>query len=195
MTQLTLPIRQTLRPHVHHDRWARPPVWAWCVVHQTRSFDQPVAHGTAATQVGKTGRRTVHLHPEVAAELAGWSRGPQLGPGGRPTSTASPDTVVGARPATVRSRLHDHLAAACEQLGQERWSPYGLRRAAVVRLYRSGVDPAVAAEAIGHSAAVALRTYRQVDEEEIAAAIERSGLGVVPAADNVVPLRRGEEGG
>lgn len=43
-------VQPSLRPHVHHDRWARPPVWAWCVVRQTRSYDQVQASGTAPTQ-------------------------------------------------------------------------------------------------------------------------------------------------
>lgn len=120
---------------------------------------------------GKMGRRTVHVHADVAAELGRWTRAATVAPTGRPGKAPRGDTVTGARGATVRSRLHDHLVAATEALSLPRWSPYGLRRAAVVALYRRGEDPSVAAAALGHSAAVALRHYRAVDEGDLARAV------------------------
>lgn len=118
---------------------------------------------------GKTGERRVALHPEVVAEIRTWER---VG-----------TTVCGVRPATVRSRLHDYLRDACKDLEIERWSPYGLRRAAVSHLYRAGEDPSVSAALLGHSPAVALRHYRQVRDEDLRAVVRRTGLGLLPVAE------------
>ncbi len=127
---------------------------------------------------GKTGERRVPLHPDVVSEMRGWPR--------------ARNTVVGASPNTVIARLHVHITNACKALGQPRWSPYGLRRAAVQQLYRSGVEPSTAAAMLGHSPATAMQHYRQVVETDMAEAVLRSGLGALPKAGDVIPFNRGK---
>lgn len=176
------------------QRVTRPPLWPWRAVYllfatgcrpgeiATLTWDRVLPGGVLVE--GKTGARLVPLHPEVAAEVASWEhRGP---------------TVAGCAPASVLGHLHVKVEAACEAAGCQRWSLYGLRRAAVRRLYEAREDPTVAAELLGHSPQTAWKHYRQVAESDMAAAVLRTGMGVLPpvVGDNVVEFkaRKGEEG-
>lgn len=172
--------------------------WAWracyllwatgCRPGEIATLTWADVRGGLLTVRGKTGARTVPMHPVVAAEVASWRVGPQLLRQGRPTETPWPDSVVGCRAATVTSRLHDWLREVTADLDLPRWSPYGLRRSAVQRLYARGQDPSVAATLLGHSPAVALRHYRQVSDDEMRAAVEAAGMGLLPGAAEVIDL-------
>lgn len=163
--------------------------WAWraayllwatgCRPDEVATLEWSGVRGRAIHVVGKTGPRRVPLRASVWAELASWERGRQAEPSRHPDDTGGLDTVVGVRPATVRSRLHDHLAAACERAGVPRWSPYGLRRAVVDRLYDASSDPSTAGAVLGHSESVAIRVYRTVRPRRAAAAVEAAALGEV----------------
>jgi integrase len=174
-------------------RRTRPPEWPYRAVLllwatgcrpgevATLTWDRVSADGRVLRVTGKTGERPVALHSSVAAVVAGWER--------------SGPTVHGAQPASVLGYLHSLVARACTEAGCERWSLYGLRRAAVDRLYRRDRDPSVSAAALGHSAKVALETYRGVRVDELIEVAEEVGLGVAETLpDNVTPLRRREEG-
>ncbi len=67
----------------------------------------------------------------------------------------------------------DYLDPACAAAKVQRFTPYGLRRAMVDRLYRNGVSPDVAAALSGHSPEMALRMYRQVTAADRRAAARR----------------------
>ncbi len=81
------------------------------------------------------------------------------------------------------------LRRACERAGVPVFTPYGLRRSAVDRMARAGVDPATAASITGHSAQVMLQHYRKVSSEDRRDAIRRAGLGETRSGD-VVEFRR-----
>lgn len=126
---------------------------------------------------GKTGQRPVAILPDVLAELlpAMAERGP----------------VLGITPESTRTSLRRYLADACEAAGCPRWTAHGLRRLAVDRLYRAGVDVGTAAAHLGHSPAVALEHYRRATAADMAGAVARAGLGRLPDGDGVVlPLVR-----
>lgn len=133
----------------------------------------------------KTGRRVVPLHPRVVTTIADWPR--------------VTDRVIGVGANTIGA-LNERIRLACESLHAPRWSCHGLRRAAVDRLYRSGVDPAVAASMFGHSAKTAMEHYRRVTDADLAAAVLTSGLGLMPEPGQVIDLsarlsgRRQEQG-
>ena len=55
---------------------------------------------------------------------------------------------------------------------------------------RAGVDVGTAAAITGHSPEVMLKHYRTVSEADRRAAVEKAGLGVIPAGE-VVALRVG----
>lgn len=120
---------------------------------------------------GKTGRRIVPLLDDDLEVLVELLEGLDAG-----------DLVHGVAASTVRTYLTVRIAQACAELGRPRWTPHALRRAAVDRLYRSGVDVAAAAALLGQSPQVALRSYRQVSESDVEAAVRRAQLGPRPAA-------------
>ena len=92
---------------------------------------------------------------------------------------------------TFDSYLGPHaLRLACEAAGVPRFTPYGLRRAAVDAMARAGVDVGTAAAITGHSPEVMLKHYRTVSEADRRAAVEKAGLGVIPAGE-VVAFRVG----
>jgi integrase len=169
------------------ERRTRPPLWPWRAIYllwatgcrpgeiATLTWDR--VDGQILRVTGKTGARPVAVHSAVAAEIGTWPRDGQ--------------TVHGAAPASVLGYLHVLVERACMEAGCERWSLYGLRRAAVDRVYRRDRDPSVSGAALGHSARVALETYRTVTLGDLVSAAEEVGLGVVPETPtNVVPLRR-----
>jgi len=132
---------------------------------------------------GKTGRRTIPIGPETAALLAQAVEG--LAPDAR---------VVPVTPLTLRSSLRRWLAVSCQRAGVTAFSPQGLRRLTVDRLYEAGEDVAAAARLLGHSPEVALQHYRRVRPAQLREAIGRAGLDALPEG-KVIELRRGTKGG
>lgn len=115
--------------------------------------------GRWVTVTGKRRTRRVPLTPEAAAELAAWL---EAHPG-------PPDSyVLGYTPASARGLLSRALKAAGVA-----WTSRALRDASVRRSYREMMDPALAGKLHGHSAEVALRHYRQAEEEELLEALDR----------------------
>ena len=132
------------------------------------------------TLAGKTGPRTIPIVREAWAVL-------QRRAAGGPDPA---DYVLGVCPGTVRSDLYRGILAGVSATKQQPWTPHGLRRAAVDRLYGSGADPGLAAALLGHSPEVALRHYRRPSLEDLRAALEGARLGHLPAGQ-VVPLKGG----
>lgn len=194
VTSRYTPTAEEVARVLHHLRAARtrPKGWAWRAVYllwstgcrpgevATLSWDQVGLEAKRIEVVGKTGRRAVPLHPDTATEVARW---PRLN-----------EWVTGSRPANILGHLHRHVERACAKAECERWSLYGLRRAAVMRLYRAGQDPSVAASVLGHSPQTAMRHYRQISDEDLAAAVVKAELGKLPevvvAGDNVLPFNK-----
>lgn len=130
---------------------------------------------------GKTGRRTVPLADDPIGVLASWRE---------VTGAEDGATVLGLTVSSFNSYFGPRrLRAACEAAGVPRFTPYGLRRAAVDSMARAGVDVATAASITGHSPEVMLRHYRTVSGEDRRRAVAVAGLGSL-AAPKVVPLRR-----
>jgi integrase len=152
------------------------PAWAWRAAFllaatgcrrseiATLAWAQVDLSARVIVVAGKTGRRRVPLHPDVAGELAGWER---VG-----------ERVLGCAPNTV-AMLTVRLQAACAAAGVQAFSAHGLRRAGVTRMYRAGVDPSVAAAVFGHSPTTAMKHYRAVAEEDLASAVLAAGLSGV----------------
>ncbi len=141
--------------------------------------DVDLAAGTW-TLAGKTGPRTIPIVGETLAILQRRAAG-----GPDPASW-----VLGVRPSTMNGNVYKGILAAAQTSGHPPWTPHGLRRAAVDRLYRSGADPGLAAALLGHSPEVALRHYRRPSLEDLRAALEVARLGHLPAGQ-VVPLKGG----
>jgi integrase len=133
---------------------------------------------------GKTGARNIPADPRLLAEILA----------ARPAAARDGDRVL---PPSARSGLARYLDRASEAAGVPRITPYAMRRYAVRSLIRAGVPIKVAAEIMGHSPLVMLRSYEQVTETDKAQAVRRAALGVRPApehaenAGKVVALRRG----
>jgi integrase len=130
------------------------------------------------TVTGKTGTRRVPLSPPLVQALRA------AGPG------AAEARVLTCAVSTARA-IYDRLKVACKAAEVPYFAPGGLRRAAVIALYRSGMDPSVSGAIIGHSPAVAMRHYRQVAGDEAREAVLLARLGYLPDPDsNVVELPR-----
>lgn len=136
--------------------------------------DVLVSDRTRLRVTGKRRARVVPLHPDAAAELAAWRADHER---------AADRTVLGRTPSSARGMLHRRLV----ELGAP-WTPHDLRRAAVDRLYRAGVDVGTAAALMGHSPQVALRHYRRATEADLDGAIDRAGMGRLPTVGDVLDL-------
>jgi len=129
---------------------------------------------------GKTGPRVVPLAEPAINALRRLEEAAPASPG---------DRILGCTESTFDSYLGPHaLRSACEAARVPRFTPYGLRRAAVDAMARAGVDPTTAARFTGHSVAVMLTQYRTVTPEDLRGALAVSGLGTVEGP-KVVPLR------
>lgn len=130
---------------------------------------------------GKQGARVVPIEPPVVAALR--TAGP--GPAGVRVLTCAYSTA---------RAIYRRLEVACRAAGVPRFAPGGLRRAAVIALYRSGEDISVAGAIIGHSPEVAMRHYREIEGEEKHAAMRGARLGHLPDLDakvvELTPARR-----
>ncbi len=114
--------------------------------------------------------RSVPIADDVVESLRTWLADTDCDPDG---------LVLGTTPHMVRSQLSTPiLRDACKAAKvKHRFTPHGLRRAAVDRMARAGVDVGAAASVLGHSPAVALQNYRQVSADDRRAAIDAAGLG------------------
>lgn len=140
-----------------------------------REHVEDLGDGWARLRVdGKTGPRDVVVGGAVAAELLGL-------PAGALTRYA---------PLSLSTLLPIALRAACSAAGVAPYTPHGLRRLAVDRLYLSGADPATAGALLGHSAEVALGHYRRVREADTLAAAKAARMGDLPPAGDVLAFRR-----
>ena len=78
-----------------------------------------------------------------------------------------------------QQRLRYVLTRACDALGVPVFTPHGLRRMAVDRMARAGVEPAVAASITGHDPVVMLKHYRVVTDDDLRHAAQLADLGRV----------------
>lgn len=130
---------------------------------------------------GKTGTRTVPLAADVVSALRAWT----------PPERAA--TVLGVSPKVVTGHLGSvHLRRACAAVGVKRFSPHGLRRAAVDAFLRAGVDPGTAAAFLGHSPQVMLAHYRRATAEDQRRALLAAGLGSLDGGGLVPFTPRGQ---
>lgn len=131
---------------------------------------------------GKTGPRTVPLSADAVREVA------QV----RPQGVGPEAPVLSCTRSTFDSAFGPHvLRKACADAGVPRFTPYGLRRAAVDTMARAGVDIGTAAAITGHSPEVMLRHYRGVTEDDKRRAAEVACLGEIPEGRVVAFRGRG----
>ena len=76
-----------------------------------------------------------------------------------------------------RSLVRVQLLRACNRAGVPEFTPHGLRRMAVDRMARAGVEPSVAASITGHNPNVMLKHYRAVSDEDLRLAAQQADLG------------------
>lgn len=119
---------------------------------------------------GKRGPRLLPLTPPVVEVLDGLPR--------------RSSRVLGVAARTSAGGIHRYVHAACQRASVAPFTPQGLRRAAVDRLQRQGVDPGTACALLGHSPAVMLEKYRQASQDDLNAAA--AILAVVPSPDNLI---------
>lgn len=110
--------------------------------------------------------------PGLPRVLAAWRREPQA---------PEEATVLGLTVSSFNSYFGPRkLRQACEAAGVKRFTPSGLRRAAVDTMARAGVDIGIAAAITGHSPEVMLRHYRGFTEDDKRRAAEVACLGEIP---------------
>ncbi len=117
---------------------------------------------------GKTGARVVPLPPAMLVRLRAWR---DEAPAGLVIGADAPDSAV--------SGMAGWLRKACDDVGCRRWTMHALRRRAVDRLARAGVDVGTAAALMGHSVQVMLDAYRQVTDDDRRRAAQAAALGDV----------------
>jgi integrase len=78
-----------------------------------------------------------------------------------------------------QQRVRCRLGTACRRASVPEFTPHALRRLAVDRMARAGVEPSVAASITGHDPIVMLKHYRVVSEDDLRAAAKRADLGWV----------------
>jgi integrase len=128
---------------------------------------------------GKTGLRDVYLRPRTAALLDGLVDGV---PADRRIWPVNPGTIL-------RKMGITYLRRACAAAGVPVFTPHGLRRAAVDRMLRSGVDVATASRVTGHSVGTMLRHYRQVTPDDLREAARRASLEALDVPETGRVLR------
>jgi integrase len=140
------------------------------------SDDVNLEEGILSIRKGKTGARLVPVHAELVDALRAWGVGLR-GAG-----------IFGVTRNVVWSHLGGkHLRAACETAGVERFTPHGLRRAAVDMFADAQIDPKVAAAHFGHSVEVMLEHDRRATLDDRRAAVAATRLGATSAA-KVIPF-------
>ena len=130
---------------------------------------------STVTLTGKGKTRSVPLFPDVARALG---------------ETAGPmdSLVFGVAERTVRHNLGLHLERACARANVRRFTPHGLRRAAVDGYIRAGIEVSTTASLMGHSPVVMLRVYRQVTDDDRRRAVMAVALGRLSEGGNVIAL-------
>jgi integrase len=139
---------------------------------------------------GKTGPRTIPLGRAFLASLP------------RPLIAIPDALVLGVSPSSALTSLRRYLAEAIGAENEERrkrgespmplWTAHALRRLAVDRLYRAGVDVATAASILGHSPDVALKHYRRASDGDRRAAVDLARLGYLPDAEGAEVIEIGK---
>jgi len=124
---------------------------------------------------GKTGERLVPLAPEAVEALAGLPR--------------DGERVFACAGRTVRANLGGMLERACARAGVPVFTPHGLRRLAVDRFLRAGVDVGTASAILGHSPAIMLQHYRRATIDDTRRAIAAARMGALPLG-KVLPITR-----
>lgn len=130
------------------------------------------------TVAGKTGPRRVRILGELEQRVTDH------------LATHERERVLGVTPRSSAGQIHSYLKVATEAVGVEYFGPHAMRRAAVDRMYRAGIDVGTAAAMLGHSPEVAMAHYRQASLQDLdrAAAVLQGG-----EQGKVVPFRkRGE---
>lgn len=123
---------------------------------------------------GKTGARIVPLRSDLISLLSSLDQ--------------STSTVLGVSTLTAR-HPGGYLAPACEAAGVRYFTMHGLRRLAVDRLARAGIDIGTAAAILGHTPEIMLAKYRQVGLDErrrAVAALDRLPRGEVVSLPQAV---------
>lgn len=115
---------------------------------------------------GKTGPRDFPLTKELEAMLAGRLDGSDL-----------PVLVMPQLNPDLRMRVA--IRGACKRAQVPVFTPHGLRRLAVDRMARAGVEVATAASLTGHSPLVMLNDYRQVRPADLREAALRADVDAV----------------
>ena len=110
--------------------------------------------------VGKVGKRTIPLTPGLRRLLQG-------------RADATTERLL----VTFDHALRIAVRAACAKAGVPHFTLHAIRRMAVDRLNRAGVDAKVAAAVTGHSVEVMLSVYRSVSAEDKAKGVRQAGLG------------------
>ena len=113
---------------------------------------------------GKTGPRSYPLTPALRALL-------------QERASPSQEPLIGLQRGSPAAQVWRALQHACRAAGVQPFSPHGLRRMAVNRLLRAGVDLKVAAAMTGHSVRVMLTVYRKATEEDREIGVRQAGLG------------------
>lgn len=99
------------------------------------------------TVTGKRRTRTIPLPVDLGEEMEAKRGGPE-------------EKVVSGDVKSIRMWIRRRA----------RWTPHALRRVAVTRLYRGGIDPGTASALLGHSPTVALRHYHRARDRDLLAA-------------------------
>ena len=73
--------------------------------------------------------------------------------------------------------IRQHVLRACARAGVPEFTPHGLRRMAVDRMARAGVEPSVAASITGHDPNVMLKHYRAVSDDDLRLVVQQADLG------------------
>ena len=76
-----------------------------------------------------------------------------------------------------RDLIRVQLLRACARASVPEFTPHGLRRMAVDRMARAGVEPSVAASITGHDPNVMLKHYRAVSDDDLRLVAKQADLG------------------
>ena len=128
---------------------------------------------------GKTGEREVWVGRETRRVMETWLE--------RNADARPEDMLLGVSPRTIEGLSDVYLGAACEAVGVERWTAYGLRRLASTRLIAAKIDPAAYVAQMGHSYAMGLRWYADATPTGRAAAARVLDGQTVAPSSQVVP--------
>lgn len=124
----------------------------------------------------KTGRRTIKIRPALADAIRAFleGQGVALDATDRPllgVTLSTVRTAIGGRDsarggARGGENRKGALAEACDRAGVKRFTPHGVRRAAIRKFRRAGVPVGVAADYFGHSVKVMIEIYDEVSEDD-----------------------------